>query len=233
MNPTSASSWSDYWNGMAQRHIFEIEATDHVRRLRQAVPVGPADRVLDFGCGFGFVAELLAPHVAQLGCWDAAEGMRTATAQRTGRLPNVVQVDLGSGVPAGAEATYDLIVVTSVIQYMTPVELSGWLGRWRTLLRPGGRVVVSDVPCPGTSAVGELVGMLLFAARHGFLLTALRDGIDEARRYARSIRSTELQRWEPAELAQAAAVAGFEPVRLPVNLTHRRGRFAMELRRAH
>lgn len=231
MVATSASSWSEYWNGMAQRHIFLVEARDHVRRLRSAVAVRGSDRVLDFGCGFGYVAELLAPDVAQVACWDAAAGMRRATAERTAQLPNVEQLSLAEGAPAAAAGSFDLVLVTSVIQYITPAELAGWLASWRALLRPGGRVVVSDVPVPGTSALTELIGMLRFAARNGFLLRALRDGIDEARRYAGSVRSTDLQRWQPAELARAAGDAGLVAERLPNNLTHRTARFSMTLLR--
>src|SRR5687768_3773292 len=128
---------------MDHRHIFTVEARDYVARLRREVPVRRTDRVLDFGCGFGHVVELLAPSVAAVGFWDAAEVMRRATAERTTTLPTVAPVDLGGPVPDDAVGTVDLLVANSVVQYMTADELAGWLPRWRTLLAPGGRIVLS------------------------------------------------------------------------------------------
>ncbi len=227
----SSTDWSAYWEGMADKRIFVVEAHDHVARLSAAVPLRPADYVLDFGCGFGHVVELLAPVVAKIDYWDAAETMRRATAERTKHLPSATVVDLSDTVPAAAEERYDLVLATSVIQYMQRGEVAEWLGRWRTMLRPGGRIVLSDVAPPGRSALGELAGMLMFAARHRFLVRALRDGVQEARRYTRSRSAVDLQRWRPAELAGAAAAAGLVAELLQTNLTHRRGRFSMVLRR--
>ena len=189
-----AETWSAYWDGMEHRHIFTVEARDHVARLHRAVPLRPSDRVLDFGCGFGHVVELLAPSVARVGYWDAAAGMRRATAGRTAALGQVTLVDLGGPVPADAVGGFDLVLANSVVQYMTRDELTGWMVRWRSLLAPGGRIVLSDIPVPGASAVAELAGMLGFAARNGFLLRALRDGVEEAHRYSRSRGSADLLR---------------------------------------
>jgi hypothetical protein len=36
-----------------------VEAADYVTRLEAALGLDPGARVLDFGCGFGFIAELL------------------------------------------------------------------------------------------------------------------------------------------------------------------------------
>lgn len=221
------SGWALYWEGMPHRHIFEVEARDHVTRLRRAIPIGGTDRVLDFGCGFGHVTALLAASVASVGFWDAAAAMREATARRTAALANVALVDLGG--PAAAPGAFDLVVANSVVQYMSETELSGWMARWRDLLVPGGRIVLSDVPRPGASSPRELLGMLRFAARHRFLLRALRDGVAEAARYSRSRADADLLRYRPDELIAVAARQGLRGQVLPVNLTHRSGRTSVVL----
>ena len=48
----------------------------------------------------------------------------------------------------------DVILVNSVIQYMSAEELSQWLGRWSHMLLPGGSLVISDIT---TSQAGALV----------------------------------------------------------------------------
>jgi ubiquinone/menaquinone biosynthesis C-methylase UbiE len=225
----SRSGWVGYWDGLEQRPLFAVQARDHVRRLRAVVSLRVTDRVLDFGCGFGHVAELLAPDVGRMDFWDAADSMRRATARRTARLPTAVEVDFSAGdAPDGG---YDLVLVNSVIQYLTPDELAGWLARWNRMLRPGGRVVVSDVLRPGGSVLPEVLGLLWFAARHRILLRTVRDGVVEVAQYRRSRQSHRLHRWQPAELARMAADAGLVAETLPANLTHFRNRFAMLLRR--
>lgn len=225
-----ATSWSDYWEGVAfHQHIFVVEARDYVDRLRLSVRLRPGDRVLDFGSGFGHVVELLAPSVASVGFWDIAARMRRATEQRTAALATAELVDLSGPLPAGAVGAFDLVLANSVVQYMAAPELAGWLPRWGALLAPGGRIVLSDIPSPLTSAAGELLGMLRFAARHGFLLRAIRDGLQEARRYFRSRASADLLRWTPDEFVRMVEDRGLTATVLPVNLTHRSERFSVVL----
>ncbi len=225
----SPRAWAAYWDGMRHRHIFTVEAGDHLRRLLLSVPIRSTDRVLDFGCGFGHVVVLLAPIAGHVSYWDAAASMREATAARTAVLANVEPVDLAGPMPPEGVEGFDLIVVNSVVQYMGREELGDWLDRWRLLLAPDGRIVLSDIPTPGGSAVGELAGMLRFAARHRFLLRALRDGFDEARRYGRSRGTTDIQRWTAAELTTLAAERDQVIKVLPINLTHRSGRLSVVL----
>jgi SAM-dependent methyltransferase len=228
---TGASAWSGYWDGVADRRIFAVEAADYVRRLRAAVAIRPVDRVLDFGCGFGHVALLVAPQVAGLLVWDAAASMRRAALARLAHLSNVGVLDLSAGVPPAETGGFDLVLVNSTIQYMSPDELAHWLMSWRALLRPNGRVVVSDVPLPGASMVAELASLLLFALRHGVLFRVVWDGLEEFRRYARWRGPADLQRWEPQQLADLARAAGLVVEPLRRNLTHTPGRFAVVLRR--
>lgn len=69
--PTS-TEWSEgFWDD-DDPWIFEDEARDYVARLRATLPLARDARVLDFGCGFGFVPRLLAPHVGTLAVWDAS-----------------------------------------------------------------------------------------------------------------------------------------------------------------
>ena len=223
------SGWTSYWEAVTDKRIFAIEARDHVDRLRRVVDLHPGMRVLDFGCGFGHVAQQLAPLVGHVACWDAAETMREATAARTAGPSNVTILDLSEGVPPEAAGSFDLVLATSVIQYMVPAELGRWLAHWAALLRPQGRAVISDVPYPNISAVREVVGMLRFAARHGFLLRAFRDAVLELRHYAEFRGRLDIERWTPAELDRIATGAGLVPHLLPGNLTHRTGRFTMLL----
>ena len=228
--PPPPDGWLDYWTRVGDKRIFAEEARDHVSRLQAVRPLRRTDAVLDFGCGFGHTVELLAPLVGEVAFWDGAPGVLRSAAARSAHLSNVKVVDLGDGDPLGR---YDVVLVTSVVQYMRRDELASWLARWRTMLRGGGRIVVSDVPRPDHSAWGEVGEMLRFARRHGFLRQAVREGLAEAGRYTRMRRRIDLLRLTPPTLAALAAGVGMSAEQLPANLTHRTGRYAVVLRNLH
>jgi cyclopropane fatty-acyl-phospholipid synthase-like methyltransferase len=223
--------WSLYWEELGHQHSFTVEAQDYVERLREALPLRPADRVLEFGCGFGHVVELLAPAVAAVGYWDGARAMRESTASRVARFRTAFPVDLSRPRPLDAFGVFDAVLANGVVQHLDRDELARWLTRWVSLLAPTGWIVVSDVPAPQTSAVREALGQVRFAVRHRFLVRAVYEALGEARRYARSRGENSPTRWTPEEIAEVAGAAGLTATPLPTNLTHRSGRFTVVLHR--
>jgi cyclopropane fatty-acyl-phospholipid synthase-like methyltransferase len=216
--------WSLHWEEPANQHASTVAARDYVDRLRAAIPLRPTDRVLDFGCGYGHVVELLAPVVAEVGHWDGARAMREATASRVARFRNAFPADLSRPHPLGAYGRFDVILVNGVVQWMDRAELPRWLTRWTTLLAPTGWIVVSDVPAPQASAVREVLGQVRFAIRNRYLVRAVYD-------HARCRGDCTPTRWTPDELAAVAAAAGLTCTELPTNLTHRASRFTVALHR--
>lgn len=102
-----------------------------LRDLRQ--PDGTA-RILDVGCGDGQLLDRLAP-------WGTAEGLETdretLTADSARRRIHIGPLDDSFGTPGSR----DLVLFLDVLEHLDdPV---GALRRARTLLAPGGRIVVS------------------------------------------------------------------------------------------
>src|SRR3989442_6601149 len=59
--PPVENQWHAYWDRLEEHVIFRVEAADYLSRLEAALGPQRGARVLDFGCGFGFLAELLRP----------------------------------------------------------------------------------------------------------------------------------------------------------------------------
>ena len=227
-----SADWRAYWEQIEDRQeVFRAEARDHIARLRRLVPVDRDTRTLDFGCGFGFAAEQLAPHVASIALWDGAANVRRRARARIAWMPNVELADL-SNPDAAAAPAYDLITVHRVVQYMSEAELRAWLTRWKRMLRPNGRLVLSDLIQPGVSALRELLDYLAFSARAGFLGDALLGGMREFANYFGARSSRPLLQVEAERLEDWAARAGLEVAWLPENLSHRRFRRTAILRAA-
>ena len=220
--------WVDYWNTVSGKpRVFAAEAIDYAERLRSLVGVTETDRVLDFGCGFGNTARQLANSVAQIDLWDNARGVRLQALKGTAGIANVGYADLGSDEdPLG---TYDLICVHSVIQYMSQSEFESWLRRWRGMLKPGGRIVVSDILEKQGSPGREILRLAGFSMAKGFFLNMFVNGVREFGRYSKTRGAREL-RTQPRELlVRASREAGLRADILPHNLSYRDERYAAVL----
>jgi len=235
--PAAAASggedWKAYWERIEDRQeVFRSEARDHIARLRRLVPLDAGMRTLDFGCGFGFATEQIAPHVGRVALWDGAVNVRRRARARVAWLPNVELADLSGPDEPIAVAGYDLITVHSVVQYMSEAELLGWLTRWQRMLKPGGKLVLSDLIQPGTSSLRELMDYLKFAARNGFFIDAFIGGVREFASYFGARSSRPLTLVDRPRLEQWAAQAGLRVEWLSENLSYRRFRRTAVLRPA-
>lgn len=219
------------WEGNEDRQrVFRAQARDHVERLRRLLPIAAGARVLDFGCGLGFAAEELAPHMGAVALWDGSANVRRRARERVAWLPNAELADFSRPDLAEATPAYDLITVHSVLQYMSDAEIVLWLERWRRLLRPGGRLVLSDLIQPGTGSMRELADYLRFSLRAGFFFSALIGGVREAAQYSNARRSRALTFVDEHKLTTWATQAGWNVEWLPENLSYRRFRRAAVLR---
>ena len=230
--------WLAYFDSLGTHApLHRVQADLYVQALSDMIGLERSHRVLDFGSGYGFVAALLAPLAREVHVWDPAASMRRATARSTEGLANVRFCDLTAlpSLPPGHDASpplspLDLILVNSVAQYMGPGELWGWLGRWRAMLAPGGRVVLSDLIPSGHRGRSDVVDLLRLGASYGSPIRGARDALGGFSSYWRANRAAPLARIDPQQLAQRAADAGLDMGVLPDNLTHFRTRWSAVLR---
>lgn len=234
--PTSGSArkgWRAYWEELKDFKTFRIEAADYVERLQQMVELDRRWRVLDFGCGFGYVADLLAGKVARMAIWDASVTMRHRARLNLASHSNIEFVDLSDCARFAELGTFDLILTHSVIQYMDRQELMQWLVHWGAALSvPHGRLVVSDIVVPGNDLLRDIAALVRFSARRGFFREMLLDGARGMWRYMWTRQNYPLLVLSQAEIEGLARASGLSVAFQAGNLSFRPGRLTAVFHRS-
>ena len=96
-----------------------------------------------------------------------------------------------------------------------------------------GRLVVGDILRPEVGMGRDVIALLRFAARHGFLRDALIGLVSTALSDYRQLRSkVGLQRYSEAEMIAKLAAAGFTASRAPFNIGYNPWRMTFVARHA-
>jgi SAM-dependent methyltransferase len=227
--------WIAFWNSEHSIYVNERHRDVHYRTIAQDirahVPEGAA--VLDYGCGEALHAEIVAAPARTLTLCEAAPAVRARLAQRFAGDPKIAvrAPDEIAALPLGS---FDVIVLHSVAQYLTPKELDDLLVQFHRLLRTNGLFILGDVIPPHVSAWGDAWALIRFGAREGFLGAAL---VGLARTFVSDywwLRShLGLTRYSEAGVIEKLAAAGFSARRAPSNIGHNPARMTFLARPAH
>lgn len=178
------------------------------------------ETVLDFGCGYGYVADGIAPHASEVYIWDRVEPVLETALERTAST-NILRATIDRDDLRGR---FDLIVVNSVVQYMDRSSLRRWLEEWATLTTPDGVILLSDVPTTKPSLMTETVHWMLLALRHRVLVDAIRFARENAARYRATKANSPLTIHTQEDLEILGRSSGLELAKEPHNLAFQPGR---------
>jgi ubiquinone/menaquinone biosynthesis C-methylase UbiE len=215
--------WIDYYDSTHTIYASKLHRDLHFQLIARDI-IGyigsPNAVVLDYACGEALSAAEIAEACGQLYLAEPAPGVRGRLIARF--APNTkIRVRSLEDLPKMAEQSIDLVIMNSVTQYMTPDELDFALATIRRLLRSSGRLIVGDVLRPEVGMLRDVIALLRFSARHGFLRDALIGLISTALSDYRQLRSRlGLQRYSEAEMIARLVRNGFSATRAPVNIGH-------------
>jgi len=227
--------WIDYYDSthtiyVSKRHRdvhFDTVAADIIRYIP-----GPDAVVLDYACGEALSARRVAEACAKLILAEPAPGVRGRLIARFAG-DTKIRVRSLDELRGMETASIDLAVMNSVTQYMTEEQLTDALATLRRLLKPAGRLVVGDVLHPSVGMLRDVLALLLFARKHGFLRDALIGLVRTALSDYRQLRQQiGLQRYAEADMIARLAKAGFTATREPVNIGHNTARMTFLARPA-
>jgi ubiquinone/menaquinone biosynthesis C-methylase UbiE len=227
--------WIDYYDSthtiyVSKRHRdlhFEAIARDIIGYISS-----PDAVVLDYSCGEALSAAKVADACGMLILAEPAPGVRGRLIARF--APNTrIRVRSLEDVRKMHEKSIDLVVMNSVAQYMTPDELGAALVVIKRLLKPGGRLVLGDILRPEVGMPSDVIALLRFAFKHGFLKDALIGLISTALSDYRQLRSkVGLQRYSEQEITAKLASAGLSASRAHQNIGHNPWRMTFVARHA-
>lgn len=216
-------NWRDYWNQDTPIYASERHKLLHYRLVANDIVglIPSADAVvLDYGCGEALFADRVAAKCARLYLSDAAPLVRDRLAERFGANHRIT-VLAPDDISNLDDASLDLIVVNSLLQYLSLDELRALLKLWRAKLKGTGRLIIADVIPPDVSPVTDARALLSFAWKGGFLRSAVlglaRTAFSEYRKIREEIGLSQYSEEEMIDILQDA---GFSATRAERNLGH-------------
>lgn len=216
-------NWRDYWNQdtpiyAGRRHKllhYRLVANDIIGLIpaRDAV-------VLDYGCGEALFADRVAAQCARLYLSDAAPLVRERLQERFGSHERIA-VLAPDEVSALQDRSLDLVVVNSLLQYLSLDELRALLKLFKAKLKSDGVLVLADVIPPDVSPLKDARALLSFAWQGGFLASAMLGLVRTAFSEYRKIREEiGLSQYNEAEMLEILHDVGFDARRAERNLGH-------------
>src|SRR5262245_47530289 len=227
--------WIDYYDSTHTIYVSKLHRDRHfaviARDIAGYIPSADAI-VLDYACGEALSAGRVADGCALLYLAEPAPGVRGRLIARF--APNTrIRVRSLEDVRKMAENSVDLVVMNSVAQYMTPDELDAAFATIRRILKPSGCFVLGDILRPEVGMFRDVLALLQFAYRNGFLKDALIGLISTALSDYRELRTrVGLQRYSEDDIKEKLAKAGLSTSRALHNIGHNPWRMTFVARQA-
>jgi SAM-dependent methyltransferase len=215
--------WAEYWNQETSLYVNERHRRLHYEQVTRDIiaHVPRSDiRLIDYGCGDTPAARDLADACGHLLLCDAAPRVRDELAARYAGVCkiSILTPEQFQALPA---ASIGMVVVNSVVQYLSRSEFAALLQGARHKLEPGGVLLLADIVPPHVSPWRDALELLKFAASGGFLLPAV---VGLARSYVSPYRKIRQRsgflQFEAAELLALLRQHGFNAQRQPRNIGH-------------
>ncbi len=157
--------------------------------------------------------------------------MRERLRRRFSGHPKITVVSDG---PSGLEpSSLDVAVINSVVQYLSPDDLSAALVQIHRLLAPGGKLVVADVIPHEVGPIEDASALLKYAAKEGFLIATILGLARTAFSNYGSVRAAHgIAKYSQSEFLELLARHGYAAERIAENFGHNQRRMTFVARAA-
>jgi ubiquinone/menaquinone biosynthesis C-methylase UbiE len=130
-------------------------------RLAALSGARPADRVLDVGCGTGYLTRLMVPLVAPGGHITGVDPSPPMIDHARRHAPAACTYVVGEGQTLDLpDACFDVVVSSLALHHIPGPARAAAVGEMFRVLRPGGRLLIAEFRPPANHLAAHLVGLL-------------------------------------------------------------------------
>ena len=227
--------WVEFYDSAHSIYVSARHRDVHYALLADEIAryvPSPAAAVLDYGCGEALHADRVAKAAGRLMLAEAAQTVRSRLIARFNPNPKITVISTERAATMAA-ASFDLVVMHSVSQYLSPQEFDRTAALFHRLLKPGGLFLLGDVVPPNAAVISDAWALLQFGRQGGFLLAAIGGLVRTLFSDYRRLRSRiGLTRYTQKAMMDKLAGAGFAATLAPKNLGHLGTRMTFLARKA-
>lgn len=222
-----STDWVAFWDSPNFIYVSARHKDVHYRLIAKEIAAlvpGTEARVLDYGAGEALHADIVADTAGELLLCEAAPGLRAKLEKRFADHPKI-RVVAPHEIARLPQHSLDLIILHSVVQYLTATGAGALFALFHRLLKSDGLLVVSDVLQPGVSAATDARALLRFGQGNGFFFAAIWGLLRTLwSDYARLRSQLGLTRYTEPAMIEKLTTAGFTAERAPANIGHNQAR---------
>ncbi len=166
--------WRQFFDGKHAIYVSDRHREVHDREIAEGILAHldrPGLTLLDYACGEASQADRVAAKVGKLILCDGAASIVQRLRERFAANPDVIAL-LPEEMDQVADGSVDIVICSSLIQYLSREQFEGLLDLWKAKLKPEGRVVLADVIPPAVSIITDASALLGNGLRHGYFLAA-------------------------------------------------------------
>ncbi|MBO3753188.1 methyltransferase domain-containing protein [Streptosporangiaceae bacterium NEAU-GS5] len=130
-------------------------------RLATLAGIKPGDRVLDVGCGTGYMTRVMAPVVGSSGRLTGVDASASMIEYAARRAPAGCSYIVGKAQALDLpDAVFDVVVSTVAVHHIPVADRAAAVREMFRVLRPGGRLLIAEFRPPTGKLAAHVMGAL-------------------------------------------------------------------------
>jgi len=177
-------NWQNFWSNNPPLFgvVMQKNSVYFADQLLKAKTILPDNSILDFGCGPGYLADLLKNKVASYyGVDISADCVENCKQKFAGnenmRFTKVISTETTTGLEEVVKEGlhFDVIIILSVVQYFSGLpKVETLLTECKSLLSAGGKIILADVIPSNKGLLKDVYSGFADSIQKGYFLSFLR-----------------------------------------------------------